>query len=71
MIKSGNPLQCLAYDDVGIQNVRKMKELSKALNLDLHKWFAKVLVKDSGKRIGVDEWRQELASATTKIGSMI
>lgn len=71
MIKSGNPLQCLAYDDVGIQNVRKMKELSKALNLDLHKWFAKVLVKDSGKRVGVDEWRQELASATTKIGSMI
>ncbi|KAJ8111648.1 hypothetical protein OPT61_g5813 [Boeremia exigua] len=71
MIKSGSPLQCLAYDDAGIQNMRKMKDLSKTLGLDLHKWFAKVLVKDVNKRIDVAEWREELARATSKVTSMI
>ncbi|KAF2623876.1 kinase-like protein [Macroventuria anomochaeta] len=71
MIKSGSPLQCLAYDDAGIKNVRKMKGLSKALGLDLHKWFAKVLVKDVSKRVDVAEWRYELERATTKVGSII
>lgn len=71
MIKSGSPLQCLAYDDAGIKNMRKMKELSKALGLDLHKWFAKVLIKDVSKRIDVAEWRDELVRATTKLGAMM
>ncbi|KAH6621799.1 kinase-like domain-containing protein [Boeremia exigua] len=71
MIKSGSPLQCLAYDDVGIRNMRRMKDLSKALGLDLHKWFAKVLVKDVSKRIDVAAWKDELVCATTKVGSMI
>lgn len=71
MIKSGSPLQCLAYDDAGIKNMRKMKDLSKALGMDLHKWFAKVLVKDVSKRIDVAEWRDELERATTKVGPMI
>ncbi|KAF1931278.1 kinase-like protein [Didymella exigua CBS 183.55] len=70
MIKSGQPLQCLAYDDIGIENVRKMKDLSKALGLDLHKWFARVLVKDVSKRIDVAEWRDELARVTTRAESM-
>lgn len=70
MIKSGIPLSCLASDDLGIKNMRKMKDLSKALGLDLHKWFAKVLVKDISKRIDVAEWRDELARATTKVDSM-
>lgn len=71
MIKSGQPLQCLAYDDTGIKNMRRMKDLSGALGLDLHKWFAKVLVKDVSKRINVAEWRDELARATTKVETMI
>jgi hypothetical protein len=71
MIKSGQPLQCLAYDDVGIKNMRRMKDLSKALGLDLHKWFAKVLIKDVSRRIDVAEWRDELARATTKVEAMI
>ncbi|KAF2998178.1 hypothetical protein E8E13_003689 [Curvularia kusanoi] len=68
MIKSGAPLQCLAYDDAGIQNMRKMKELSDALGLDLNKWFKKVLVKDVGKRVGVEEWRDELKQAVAGKG---
>lgn len=71
MIKSGSPLQCLAYDDVGIKNTRRVKDLSAALGLDLNKWFAKVLIKDVGKRIDVAEWRDELAKATGRLGSMI
>lgn len=71
MIKSGSPLQCLAYDDAGIKNMRKMKDLSKALGIDLHKWFAKVLVKDVSKRIGVAEWRDALVRATSKVGAMM
>ncbi|KAF3032909.1 hypothetical protein E8E12_002668 [Didymella heteroderae] len=71
MIKSGQPLQCLAYDDIGIKNMRRIKNLSKALGLDLHKWFAQVLVKDVSKRIGVAEWRDELARAATKVEAMI
>jgi serine/threonine protein kinase len=71
MIKSGQPLQCLAYDDIGIKNMRRMKDLSKAIGLDLHKWFAKVLIKDVSKRINVAEWRDELARATTKVEAMI
>jgi serine/threonine protein kinase len=71
MIKSGQPLQCLAYDDVGIKNMGRMKDLSKALGFDLHKWFAKVLVKDVSKRIVVAEWRDELARATAKAESII
>ena len=71
MIKSGSPLQCLAYNDAGIKNMRKMKGLSKVLGLELHNWFAKVLIKDVSKRIDVAEWRDELARATTKVDSMI
>jgi serine/threonine protein kinase len=72
MIKSGSPLQCLAYDDVGMRNVRRMKELSGTLGMDLNKWFGKVLVKDVGKRVGVVEWRDELASATVAgLGSLL
>lgn len=71
MIKTGNPLQCLAYDDSGIKNMRKMKDLSKTLGLDLQKWFAKVLVKDVSKRISVEAWREELANAAAKMGPVI
>ena len=71
MIKSGSPLQCLAYDDAGIKNMRKMKDLSKALGMDLHKWFAKVLMKDVSKRTDVAEWRDELERTTTKVGPLI
>jgi serine/threonine protein kinase len=71
MIKSGSPLQCLAYDDAGIKNMRKMKDLSKAIGMDLHKWFAKVLMKDVSKRTDVAEWRDELERTTTKVGPLV
>jgi hypothetical protein len=33
------------------------------LGFDVQKWLAKVLVKDAGKRAGVEEWRRELERA--------
>jgi hypothetical protein len=36
--------------------------LSKDLGFDVQKWFAKVLVKDHAKRVGVLEWRGELVA---------
>ncbi|KAJ4341294.1 hypothetical protein N0V95_007270 [Ascochyta clinopodiicola] len=71
MIKSGDPLQCLAYDDIGIRNVRRIKNLSDTLGLDLKAWFAKVLVKDVSKRVDVAEWRAELDRATTRIAAVM
>lgn len=62
MIKSGSPLQCLGYDDQGIVNMRRLKGLSKAVGWDVGKWFAKVLVKNKEKRVGVVEWREELVA---------
>jgi serine/threonine protein kinase len=63
MIKSGSPLQCMGYDDPGIKNVKRVQTLSKDLDFDVQKWLAKVLVKDAGKRAGVEEWRRELERA--------
>jgi serine/threonine protein kinase len=63
MIKSGSPLQCMGYDDPGIKNVKRVQTLSKDLGFDVQKWLAKVLVKDAGKRAGVEEWRRELERA--------
>jgi hypothetical protein len=57
MIKSGNPLQCLAYDDTSL---KRLGGLSKALGWDVAKWMGKVLIKAQDKRIGVKEWREEL-----------
>lgn len=71
MIKSGCPLQCLAYDDSGIRNVHRMMDLSRALGLDLDKWFSRVLVKDVGRRVDVGEWRDELVGATMRMGAMV
>jgi serine/threonine protein kinase len=64
MIKSGSPLQCMGYDDQGIKNVKRLQTLSKDLGFDVQKWLAKVLVKDAGKRAGVEEWRRELERFT-------
>lgn len=64
MIRSGCPLQCLAYGDAGVGNVRRVRELGGKLGLDLEGWFGRVLVKEVGKRVGVEEWRGELARAT-------
>jgi serine/threonine protein kinase len=60
MIKSGSPLQCLGYDDQGIVNTRRLKQLSKTLGWDVSKWFGKVLVKSKEKRVSVAAWRAEL-----------
>jgi hypothetical protein len=67
MIKSGSPLQCLAYDDLGIVNMRRLKGLSKALGWDVGAWFGKVLVKSKESRVGLEAWREELV-AYTKAG---
>ncbi|KAE8847236.1 hypothetical protein PTNB73_03384 [Pyrenophora teres f. teres] len=60
MIKAGQPLQCLGYDDQGVQNMKRLVGLGKMLGCDLAAWFRKVLVKDGGKRVGVQEWKTEL-----------
>lgn len=70
MIKAGTPLQCLAYDDEGIKNVRIVKTLSKDLGFDVMAWFGRVLVKKHEKRIGIKEWRAELVSATQEKARM-
>ncbi|KAF2832359.1 kinase-like protein [Ophiobolus disseminans] len=63
MIKSGTPLQCMAYDDQGIVNMRRMKGLSRDLGFDVSRWFAKVLVKSAEKRVSVGVWREELVGS--------
>jgi hypothetical protein len=60
MIKSGSPLQCLAYDDLGIVNMRRLKGLSKMVGWDVAEWLGKVLIKSKEKRVGLEEWREEL-----------
>jgi hypothetical protein len=61
MIKNGNPLESLTHDELGIVNMRRLMGLSKALDWDVSKWLAKVLVKSKDKRVSVAEWREELA----------
>ncbi|KAF1937629.1 kinase domain-containing protein [Clathrospora elynae] len=63
MIKSGCPLQCMGYDDQGLGNVKRIAALSKDLGFNLQKWFAKVLVKNAEKRVGVQTWIEELDRA--------
>ena len=60
MIKSGSPLQCLTYGDEGIKNLKRIKKLSSGLGFDVQKWLAKVLVKNTRKRVGIMEWKEEL-----------
>ncbi|KAI2482706.1 protein kinase domain-containing protein [Pyrenophora tritici-repentis] len=60
MIKAGQPLQCMGYDDQGMENIKRLRGLSKMLGRDLGAWFGKVLVKDAGKRVGIQEWKAEL-----------
>jgi serine/threonine protein kinase len=68
MIKSGTPLQCLAYDDVGVENVRILKTLERDLGFDVGKWFGRVLVKKHEKRVGIAEWREELVGGVRRDG---
>lgn len=63
MIKSGDPLLCLQQYDQGIKNVQILKALSKDLGFNVTKWFAKVLVKNKEKRVGVQAWREEFVGA--------
>lgn len=66
MIRSGAPLQCLRYDDAGVVNMRRMDALARELGMDVHAWFARVLVKEPGKRVAIGEWRAELVAALAK-----
>ncbi|KAL6707249.1 hypothetical protein ACN47E_004237 [Coniothyrium glycines] len=61
MIRQGAPMQCLAYDDAGLRNVRRLKTLSAHVGWDVQAWFTLVLVKEPGKRVGVAEWIGGLA----------
>jgi serine/threonine protein kinase len=63
MIKSGAPLQCMAYDDAGIVNAKRISRLSRDIGFDVQKWLAKVLVKDASRRASIAEWHDELLSA--------
>jgi serine/threonine protein kinase len=69
MIKSGSPLQCMGYDDQGIQNVKRLQTLSKNLGFDVQKWLAKVLIKDASKRGTIAEWREELEMVTKSVAA--
>ena len=60
MIKSGCPLQCLAYDDQGRRNMQRLKALECRLGFDVVAWFAKVLVKEQDRRVDVVEWKTML-----------
>ncbi|KAF2848375.1 kinase-like protein [Plenodomus tracheiphilus IPT5] len=63
MIKSGSPLQCLGYEDVGTVNMKRLSSLSKDLCFDVQKWFEMVLVKDPASRASLKEWRGALVAA--------
>lgn len=71
MIKSGSPLQCLGHDDMGTENLKRLSALSKALDLDVNTWFAKVLVKDQTSRASLSEWRGALVTALAAKASTI
>lgn len=66
MIKSGSPLQCLAHDEMGAENVKRLGALSKELGLDVHLWFSMVLAKDQSKRAGLAEWRGTLLAGAQR-----
>jgi hypothetical protein len=52
MVKSGMPLQCA--------DGARLKGLSRDLGFDVGGWLGMVLVKDGGKRVGIEVWREEL-----------
>jgi serine/threonine protein kinase len=67
MIKSGTPLQCLGYDDLGLRNERRLRMLSRDLGWDVKTWLGRVLVKDQTRRVGVTEWMAELKGWKAKM----
>jgi hypothetical protein len=60
IIKNGDPLGCVGYGDDGDVLRGRLKGLSGALGWDVESWFARVLVKDNGRRVGIEAWRAEL-----------
>ncbi|KNG51667.1 serine threonine protein kinase [Stemphylium lycopersici] len=67
MIKSGCPLQCMAYGDQGIRNMQRVKALERGLGFDIMGWFGKVLIKGQGGRVGVEVWKGELERAVGRV----
>ncbi|KAF2249741.1 hypothetical protein BU26DRAFT_518299 [Trematosphaeria pertusa] len=67
-IKQGVPLSYAAYGDDGARNLNRMAALSRGIGLDVQKWFAGVLSREVGRRVGLAEWRAELERAEEKEG---
>jgi hypothetical protein len=55
MVKQGAPLSYVGYGDEGLRNIARLRGLGKGWA----KWFEKVLVKDAGRRVGIEVWREE------------
>ncbi|KAF2871514.1 kinase-like domain-containing protein [Massariosphaeria phaeospora] len=61
MIKQGAPLTYVAYGDAGPRSLARIAALGKALGgWDVSGWFARVLVREMGGRVGVEEWKKEV-----------
>jgi hypothetical protein len=56
MVKQGAPLSYVGYGDEGLRSIGRLRGLGKGWG----KWFEMVLVKDVGKRVGVEVWREQL-----------
>lgn len=67
MIKTGSPLQCMAYGDQGIRNMQRVKALERGLGFNVMGWFGKVLVKGQEGRVGVEVWKGELERAVGRV----
>jgi serine/threonine protein kinase len=64
-VKQGDPLLFAAYGDDGPQNLARVKEPAQILGgWDVKAWFGKVLIKDSLKRVELEEWVDEILTST-------
>ncbi|KAH7130245.1 kinase-like domain-containing protein [Dendryphion nanum] len=68
LIKKGEPMACVGMGESGGRNRERLASLGKALGWDVAKWFAKVLVGDAGKRVGMGEWGDEVKGFTVGSG---
>ncbi|KAF1966526.1 kinase-like protein [Bimuria novae-zelandiae CBS 107.79] len=63
ILKQGKPLDYVAAGENGVRSIVRLGGASRALGFNVKKWLGKALVRDEAARMGVAEWREELADA--------
>ncbi|KAJ4350486.1 Dual specificity mitogen-activated protein kinase kinase 7 [Didymosphaeria variabile] len=61
ILKQGAPLDYVSAGENGVRSVLRLGALSRGLGFNFKKWVGKVLVRDERQRLGMNEWRDELA----------